>query len=293
MQSNMDGIICMQMIPNYYTCKADQVNETIDKINSDLENISKFSKNNCLKLNAEKSKYIIIGSRPNLKKIKAVNLNPIKIDGKIIEREHEVKNLGVTFDETLSWARHVNLCVARSYGKLKNVWRFNKFLSQKTKETICETYILSNFNYGDIILQNMTNKLQDKIQKVQNRCIRFIYGLRKYDHISHTRKANKILKMKDRRLLHSLTMMFRIRNDLAPTYLTERIIQHSDVHNHNTRNRNNIRTPFARSTTRSMSFFIYISTMFNNLSSHVKTSGITLHTFKYNCKKHLYTLEEE
>ena len=275
----------------YYTCKVDEVNETIDRINSDLNNISTFSKKNCLKLNAEKSKFIIIGSRPNLKKIKDVNLKQIKIDGKVIEREYEVKNLGVIFDETLSWARHVNLSVARSYGKLKNAWRFNKFLSQKTKQAICETYILSNFNYADVILQNMTNKLQDKIQKVQNRCIRFIHGLRKYDHISHIRKANKTLNMHDRRLLHSLSMMFRIRNDLAPTYLTERITQHSDIHNHNTRNRNNIRTPFARSAARSMSFFIHISNIYNNLSDYIQTSGVSIHTFKTNCRKHLLSLE--
>ena len=159
----------------YYTCKVDQVNETIDYINSDLSNISRFSKNNCLKLNAGKSKFIIIGSRPNLKKLKSIQLKQIKIDNQIIEREHEVKNLGVTFDETMSWARHVNLSVARAYGKLKNAWRFKNFLSEKSKLNVCETYILSTFNYGDIILQNMTKLLQDKIQKVQNRCVRFIY----------------------------------------------------------------------------------------------------------------------
>ena len=275
----------------YYTCKVDEVNATIDLINSDLKNISTFSKKNCLKLNAEKSKFIIIGSRPNLKKLKEVNLNPIKMDGKIIEREYEVKNLGVIFDETLSWARHVNLSIAKSYGKLKNAWRFNKFLSHKTKQTVCETYILSNFNYCDIILQNMTNKLQDKIQKVQNSCIRFVHGLRKYDHISHIRKSSKTLNMHDRRLLHSLTMMFRIKNDLAPIYLTERITRQSDIHNHNTRNRNNIRAPFARSTSRSMSFFVNISNIFNNLPNNIETSGITINTFKHNCKKYLLTLE--
>ena len=52
----------------YYKCKVEDANATIDQINSDLENISNFSKRNCLKLNAGKSKYIIIGSRPNLKK---------------------------------------------------------------------------------------------------------------------------------------------------------------------------------------------------------------------------------
>ena len=93
----------------YYNCKVDDANNTIDKINSDLNNISIFSKRNCLKLNAGKSKYIIIGSRPNLKKLKETNLKNITLDNEVIEREYELRNLGVVFDETLSWARHVNL----------------------------------------------------------------------------------------------------------------------------------------------------------------------------------------
>ena len=101
----------------YYSCKCENANETIENINSDLERISKYSKTNCLKLNAGKSKYIIIGSRHNLKKLKDVQLEPIKIDSKIIEREYEAKNLGVTFDEELTWIRHVNLSVAKAYGK--------------------------------------------------------------------------------------------------------------------------------------------------------------------------------
>ena len=54
----------------YYSCKCENVNNTIKDINNDLEQIAKYSKTNCLRLNAEKSKFIIIGSRPNLKKLK-------------------------------------------------------------------------------------------------------------------------------------------------------------------------------------------------------------------------------
>ena len=277
----------------YYTCKVDEVNETIDKINSDLSNISKFSKNNCLKLNAGKSKFIVIGSRPNLKKLKSIDLKEIKLDNEVIEREFEVKNLGVMFDETLSWARHVNLSVAKAYGKLKNVWRFNKFLSEKTKLTICETYILSNFNYCDILLQNLTDQIQDKIQKVQNRCIRFIYGLRKYDHITNFRTSKKILSMQSRRLLHSLTMMFCIKNDLAPSYLCDRLTLQRNIHDHNTRNCNNIRAPIARTNMRAMSFFVYITNKFNDLSNRLPISNISLTTFKNKYKKHLLEIESQ
>ena len=155
------------------------VNETIRDINSDLVRVASYSKSTCLKLNAEKSKFIVIGSRQNLKKLKDTTLDPIKIGNNIIER-----NLGVTFDEELSWIKHVNLSVAKAYGKLRHAYRFKNFLNEEAKFNLTETYVLSQLNYGDIILQNLTNQLQNKIQKLQNNCVRFTFGLRKYDHIS-------------------------------------------------------------------------------------------------------------
>ena len=69
----------------YYSCKVEDVNTTINDINTDLNNISIFSKRNCLKLNTEKSKFIVIGSRQNLKKLTAIKMDSVKIDGKVIE----------------------------------------------------------------------------------------------------------------------------------------------------------------------------------------------------------------
>ena len=148
----------------YYSCKLENVNSTISDINSDLDRISKFSKTNCLKLNAAKSKFIIIGSRHNLKQLKNTLLDPIKIDNKIIEREYEAKNLGITFDEELTWTRHVNLSIAKAYGKLKHGYRFRNFLNESSKFKLSETYILSQLNYGDVILQNLTVALQKKFK---------------------------------------------------------------------------------------------------------------------------------
>ena len=122
---------------------------------------------------------------------------------------------------------------------------------------------------------------------------RFTFRLRKYDHVSNIRKSQYILSMQIRRLLHSVCMMFRIRNKFAPNYLCERITCHDEIHNHNTRNRNNIRAPFARSNMRAMSFFVYISNKFNELSNHFKTTGISLNTFKTNCKKYFLELEAQ
>ena len=50
----------------YTKCKISDVDDCIEKVNHDLQNIAKFSKENCLELNARKSKFIIFGTGPNL-----------------------------------------------------------------------------------------------------------------------------------------------------------------------------------------------------------------------------------
>ena len=103
-------------------------------------------------------------------------LDDIKLGPDVIEREYAVKNLGIMFDETFSWSKHVNLITAKAYGKLTHAYRFKNFLSPQAKLHLSETYILSQFNYGDIILQGLSNQLSPKIQKIQNSCIRYYFG---------------------------------------------------------------------------------------------------------------------
>ena len=275
----------------YYTCKVEDANTTIAKINEDLTNISNYSKRNCLKLNAGKSKYIIVGSRPNLKKLQALPLDNIKLGSDIIEREYAVKNLGITFDESFSWSKHVNLIVAKAYGKLCHAYRFKHFLTPEAKWNLCETYILSQFNYGDVILQGMNKQLIDKIQRVQNSCIRFAFSFRKFDRISNFRISKNIMSMENRRLSHSLTLMFKIIKNIAPDYLCDRITFHNNLHNYNTRHRNEIWTPFARTATRASSFFVSTATQLNQLSRVLDFSDLSVPVFKIKCKKYFLNKE--
>jgi len=93
--------------------------------------------------------------------------------------------------------------------------------------------------------------------------------------------------MKNRRWLHSLTLMFKIQNNKAPVYLRKRIKRHNDTHNHFTRNRLNIDPPFARTKLRSMSYFVFISKKYNELVKKIDINNISLNTFKIRCKKYL------
>ena len=81
--------------------------------------------------------------------------------------------------------------------------------------------------------------------------------------------------------------MHKINIGLAPKYLSDRIMRHSQIHTHFTRNRLNIDPPFARTKMRSMSFFILISKKYNELIKAVKIGNVSVATFKRHCKRYL------
>ena len=275
----------------YYRCKVDKISETIDKVNLDLDKISNFSEKDYLKLNHDKSNYIIIGSHQNLKKISKIKLPEVQIKDKPIERKNNVKNLGIIFDETLSWDKHINKCIGKAYGKLKQTYRFKNFLSSEAKLNISEIYILSQFNYCDSLFFNSSKLLKSKIQKVQNSCLRFCLNIRKYEHISQHRINLGLLNMDQRRILHGTTLMNKIVQGLAPSYLTNRVKHNSDFHNHNTRNRKELVLNKNKSAKRANSFFGTIPKQYNIfLRDDINISNASLITFKNKCKKYLLNI---
>ena len=92
----------------------------------------------------------------NLKKLSEFQLPPLKLNGDILERKYELKNLGVIFDKNMQWTDHINSMVGKSYGRLKQAYRFRNFLSIESRFKLVETYILSLFNYGDALFHNFS-----------------------------------------------------------------------------------------------------------------------------------------
>ena len=271
----------------YYHCTLDEIEATISRINLDLEKVQIFSNNNCLRLNTTKSNYIIIGSRQNISKLNQKTLSPIVLNNKIIERKTHVKNLGVIFDELFTWKNQVNKCISTAYWKLRQAYRHKNFLSEKSKITICESYVLCHFNYCDSVYFNIAEFMKLKIQKVQNSCFRLIFGLRKYDHVSSCLVKLNTLNMHERRLLHGLSLMHRINLKITPSYLSDRIVRNEDLHAYNTRNRTNIVSERCNTAMRKDSFFPFFSKLYNEITSTANFRDISIFTFKKRVKEHL------
>ena len=69
---------------------------------------------------------------------------------------------------------------------------------------IVKLYVLSN-----ILLQNLSGVLKNKLQKLQNWNIHYIFKQRKFDQISPYFKKLNTLNMEKRQLLYSLTQMLK------------------------------------------------------------------------------------
>ena len=181
----------------------------------------------------------------------------------------------------------INKCISKGYGKLKQAYRCKIFLNNQSKKIIVQSYLQSQFNYSAIILQNLSKAQMYRIQLFQNTCVRFILNLRKYDHISEGFKSLNFLNMEKLRELQSLTLMHKIINNKAPTYLCEKITYQGDNHEHLTRTRSKIRCTRSKTNFGHNRFFNNIGRKYNDITTTLNISKtLSINTVKAKIKSH-------
>ena len=246
-----------------------------------------------MNINAGKSKYIIIGSEHNLKKAELIETADLKVGGNKIDREKVAKNLGVIFDEKLTWEQHTGKLIQNAYYKLRQFYHLKKCLSKKTKSKLVETYVLSQLNYCDMVTQATTVALRARIQRVQNACIRFIFGLRKFEHITPFIQQLDTLNMENRTKQHALTLMHKIVNNNAPVYLTEKLSYRNEVHNYNTRNCQSLNIRRLHNSKKKNAFFVKTAKEYNTFNEqNIFERDDTLNLFKKKIKLHLKHIQQ-
>nr|CAI5856359.1 unnamed protein product [Callosobruchus analis] len=125
---------------------------------------------------------------------------------------------------------------------------------------------MSKVSYCDVVYGPALRKSDEKrLQRVQNACLRYSFGIRKFDHISHIFVENEILNLSKVRTLHLLTFTHKIVQHRMPPYLTEKLVRFENVHVISTRNKQRFVIPRHTSAMFKFSFSYAASKLYNTL----------------------------
>ena len=125
-------------------------------------------------VNPKKFQEIII-NRQN----RSNNICWLTINNAEIKSKESVTLLGNEIDNKLNFEKHVSTICKKANNQLNAISRVGADLGKKEKEILKNSFVFSNFNYGPVIWHFTTRKGINKIEKVQDRSLKFI--LNDYD----------------------------------------------------------------------------------------------------------------
>ena len=258
----------------YYSFYANDYEAAMQQISTDLTSLSDISSQHLLVLNPSKSAMLLFGKRTDCAYLQ--NLINIELNGCRLKLFQQAKNLGLILDTTLRFREQVGKIIQKVYYALRLLYPHRSYLNINTKKTLCDTLVLSQFTYCAAVYGPCLDKdCSNRIQRVQNSCIRFIYGIRKYEHISHKLPELRWLNMQDRRKFYSICLFHKIITTKAPAYLYNKITFRSDVHNLNVRSKGLLSPPMHRTSFYERGFKFCIYKLYNQVSFGAKSYSTT------------------
>lgn len=185
----------------YVTCGPDEVPEAINRMTADLEAVKTWTDQYGLLVNPSKTQVMFVGGRFHLARL-AEPLPPVIFDGISLPYCASLKNLGLHIKSNLSWELQVSEISRKIHASMHGLKRLQNFLPYSTKVTLVNSLLLPIIDYADVCYPDLTEELLDRLERLLNLCIRYIFGLRKYDHVTEFRNKLKWLNIRHRRCAH-------------------------------------------------------------------------------------------
>jgi hypothetical protein len=135
-----------------------------------LSELSLWASANFMQINAKKTKEIILGPVP------PTTLDPVVLDGNIIEGVPSFKLLGVHIDNDLRWNTHIDFIATRVNSRLYTLKQLKRSgLPVKDLLTFYTTVIRPVLEYANVVWHHSITVAQsDRLEALQKRAMRII-----------------------------------------------------------------------------------------------------------------------
>ena len=160
----------------------------------------------------------------------------LRLNNVPIERIKQLDFLGLTISDTLTWKDHVNKMankIAKSIGVMS---RLKYQLDKTTLVLIYNWLVLSHF-YCSILAWGFES---ERLLRLQKKAIRTIHRAKYNAHTKPLMKESSLLDLKDIFDIQCAKFYFKFKHGTLPSYFEKFFVQNNQIHNHFTRNRDNL-----------------------------------------------------
>ena len=214
----------------YLSCDVSNSDDALKRLELCVSDIRDWMAKHKLKLNDDKTEFIVISSPHNSKELNSLSLG-IKIGNETITTSKTVRNLGVVMDPIFNMDDHITSVCQSCYFHLRNIGSIRRYLDEEVAAQIIHSFVTSKLDYCNSLLVELPKNSLSRLQKVQNTAVRIITLCNKKNNITPHLKELHWLPVNLRIEYKILLLTFKVLNGLAPGYLCDLLEFRTTPHN--------------------------------------------------------------
>ena len=251
-----------------------------------INSVDLWMKHNFLQLNVKKTEVLFIG-RPN-----DFNIHHFEIEiGNVnfqSSKSKYVRSLGSYIDSCMSMKPMITECAKSCNFNLRKIKKIRNCLGISSKLLLIKSFILAKLDYCNILLANVPSSYLKPLEKVLKNSLRFVYSLKQRQTVSSYYKESHILPVALRIKYKTSEFVYKIINQLSPSYLNN-IIQLKPMSIRNLRSNNDNFILLQSCYSNSIEYAMVSN--WNELPYNIRTCS-SLKSFKKQLKTHYFNVLE-
>ena len=259
----------------------------MSRLEASLVDVQNWMNLSELKLNSDKTELMIFAPKHKAHLVRDITMT---IDGTSISAGSSVRNLGVILDTTLSMEQQVTAVCKSAYYQLRQISQIRRYLTTDATKMLVNSLVTSRLDYCNSLLNGISGKLVDKLQKVQNCAARIISKTSRCEHITPVLKDLHWLPVEARLKYKVLLQTHRALHGRAPEYLSDMLTRYHPSRTLRSESATTLVVPRCRTVTYGDRCFPRsAATLWNALPGHLQDTN-NMNTFKSQLKTYLFRL---
>ncbi len=255
------------------------------RISGCLADTSTWMKEYHLQLNLAKTELLVFPATPTLQ-----HDFTIQLGSSIISPSASVRNLGVIFDDQLTFKEHIAKTARSCRFALHNIRKIRPFLTEHAAQLLVQALVISRLDYCNALLAGVPSNTIKPLQMIQNAAARLVFNEPKRAHVTPLFVSLHWLPVAARIKFKTLMLAYRTTTGSAPTYFHSLLRIYIPSRSLRSASERRLVVPSQRgSKSHSRTFSFTIPGWWNDLPTPIRTAG-SLSIFKQQLKTPLFQL---